>query len=260
MKLLIKQLLREGLDTKEDGVKFKIQDDLDVIIRKYDSLGMACWIYLKGDYAIEVASIKVKDKSQRRQGLGTALMSEITALCDNYNLLCVLTPESTESSMAGLLRFYKSFGFVSNSGRKKDFRFRNTMIRYPQNVLAENIEHEGVTKSLSEDVFIHFGSMQNGLKIKREGSLGIEGWSTFAVSAKWGIYNNGAVLPKNAEVALIFKTNKLPKYGYVEEVVWDGLVPFTECKLVKVVTAVDMLKNSEANTDVDESDMVRYTP
>jgi GNAT superfamily N-acetyltransferase len=94
-------------------------------------MGMACWIYLKGDYAIEVASIKVKDKSQRRQGLGTALMGEITALCDKYGLLCVLTPEDTESSKSGLLRFYKRFGFVSNMGKYKDFRFRNTMIRYP---------------------------------------------------------------------------------------------------------------------------------
>lgn len=126
MKIL--QILQEVI---EDDSKFKIQAELDSIIQKYDTLGMACWIYLKGNYAIEVASIKVKDKSQRRQGLGTSLMAEITALCDKYELLCVLTPEDSESSKTGLLRFYKRFGFSSNTGKYKDFRFRNTMIRYP---------------------------------------------------------------------------------------------------------------------------------
>lgn len=115
----------------EDDIRFKIQAELDSIINKYEAMGMACWIYLKGNNAIEVASIKVKDKTQRRQGLGTGLMTEITDLCDKYNLLCVLTPEDTESSKAGLMRFYKRFNFVSNTGKYKDFRFRNSMIRYP---------------------------------------------------------------------------------------------------------------------------------
>lgn len=116
---------------EEDDIRFKIQAELDSIIQKYESMGMACWIYLKGNDAIEVASIKVKDKTQRRKGLGTALMGEITALCDKYGLLCVLTPNDSESSKSGLLRFYKRFNFVSNTGRNKDFRFRNTMIRFP---------------------------------------------------------------------------------------------------------------------------------
>ena len=121
-------LLKEAV---EDNIRFKIQAELDTIINKYEAMGMDCWIYLKGNDAIEVSSIRVKDKTQRRQGLGTALMGEITALCDKYGLLCVLTPEDTESSKSGLLRFYKRFNFVSNTGRNKDFRFRNTMIRFP---------------------------------------------------------------------------------------------------------------------------------
>jgi ribosomal protein S18 acetylase RimI-like enzyme len=125
------KILKILQEVVEGDVRFKIQAELDSIINKYDAMGMACWIYLKGNDAIEIASIKVKDKTQRRQGLGTALMSEITALCDKYGLLCVLTPEDTESSKSGLLRFYKRFNFVSNTGRNKDFRFRNTMIRFP---------------------------------------------------------------------------------------------------------------------------------
>jgi len=125
------KILKILQEVVEDDVRFKIQAELDSIINKYEAMGMDCWIYLKGNDAIEISSIRVKDKTQRRQGLGTALMSEITALCDKYGLLCVLTPEDTESSKSGLLRFYKRFNFVSNTGRNKDFRFRNTMIRFP---------------------------------------------------------------------------------------------------------------------------------
>ena len=126
MKIL--KILQEAFD---DSMRFQIQNELDNIINKYNNIGMSCIIHLKGIYGIEIASIKVKDKSQRRKGLGSALMGEITALCDKYNLLCALTPSDSESSMTGLLRFYKRFGFKSNTGRAKDFRFRNTMIRYP---------------------------------------------------------------------------------------------------------------------------------
>ncbi len=116
---------------EEENKRFDIQAQLDRIINKFDAMGMACWIYLKGNDAIEVASIKIKNKTERRQGLGSALMGEITALCNRYGLLCVLSPDSSETPMAGLMRFYKRFGFTSNSGRNKDFRFRNSMIRYP---------------------------------------------------------------------------------------------------------------------------------
>jgi hypothetical protein len=121
----------ESMNKDDNERKFKIQAELDSIINKYETMGMSCWIYLKGDYAIEVASIKIKEVGERRQGLGTSLMTEIVELCDKYNLLCVLTPDNSETPMSVLLKFYKSFGFVSNMGRKKDFRFRNSMIRYP---------------------------------------------------------------------------------------------------------------------------------
>ena len=127
----ISETLIELFEEELSG-RYAIQSELDDIINKYEAQGMACWIYLKGNKAIEVASIKIKDKTQRRKGLGTSLMTEIAGLCDKYELLCVLTPDNSESSMTGLLRFYKSFGFVSNTGRNKDFTYRNSMIRYPK--------------------------------------------------------------------------------------------------------------------------------
>jgi len=122
----------EVMAKDENERKFQIQNELDNIIMKYDVLGLTSWIHLQGDYAIQIASIKVTDKSKRRQGLGSALMTEITNLCDKYGLLCTLTPEPTETPKSVLLRFYKGFGFIPNSGRYKDFRFKNSMIRHPK--------------------------------------------------------------------------------------------------------------------------------
>jgi len=123
----------ELMGQEEDRLKFQIQDELDAIIRKYESQGMICWIYLRGDVkSIHIASIKIPNKTERRRGLGGALMSEITQLCDKYKLLCTLTPANTETPMSVLLTFYKKFGFVPNKGRNKDFKFMDSMIRYPK--------------------------------------------------------------------------------------------------------------------------------
>lgn len=127
LQYLFEQVLSEFEDNRQAA-----QHALDAVIRKYDALGMSCWIYLKGDYGLEIASIKVTDKTKRRQGLGGALMVELMSLCDEFNLIGALTPSDSESSMAGLIRFYKQFGFVNNTGRHKDFRFRNSMIREPK--------------------------------------------------------------------------------------------------------------------------------
>ncbi len=122
----------ESIAQEVDKLKFVIQDELDAIIQKYESLGMVCWIYLRSNGSIHVASIKIPNKTERKRGLGGALMGEISGLCDKYNLLCTLTPANTETPMSVLLQFYKKFGFVPNKGRNKDFRFMESMIRYPK--------------------------------------------------------------------------------------------------------------------------------
>lgn len=122
----------ESMAQEENKLKFEIQDQLDSIINKYEALGMVCWIYLRSNGSIHVASIKIPNKADRKKGLGSKLMSEIILLCDKYKLLCTLTPANTETPMSVLLQFYKKFGFVPNKGRNKDFRFMESMIRYPK--------------------------------------------------------------------------------------------------------------------------------
>ena len=134
MKILkiFKNLLEGYKDTNSEDSNVNVESEISTIIKKYSQLGLIAWINVKEDYGVEIASIKIPDKAKRKTGLGSAIMVEITSLCDKYNLLCGLTPVSTETPKNVLLTFYKKFGFVSNMGSKKDFRFRNTMIRYPR--------------------------------------------------------------------------------------------------------------------------------
>ena len=107
-----------------------IQSELDEIILKYENLGVSCWIYYKSSTSsIEISSIKIKDKSLRRNGIGTALMGDLIQLADKYSLVSVLTPDGSETPISVLKRFYGKFDFVPNKGKHIDFRFRHSMIR-----------------------------------------------------------------------------------------------------------------------------------
>lgn len=66
----------------------------------------------------------------RGKGLGRQLMEDLISLADQKGWALALTPSDfAGSSVIRLKKFYKSLGFVANSGSNKDFRTRETMIR-----------------------------------------------------------------------------------------------------------------------------------
>lgn len=72
-------------------------------------------------------------KDKRKQGAGSQVMTEIVAWADTHNAILSLTPSKDfgASSVGRLEKFYRRFGFKPNKGRNKDFRTRDTMLRYP---------------------------------------------------------------------------------------------------------------------------------
>lgn len=72
-------------------------------------------------------------KERRKQGSGSQVMAEIVAWADAHGTILSLTPTKDfgASSVSRLERFYRRFGFKPNKGRNKDFRTRDTMLRYP---------------------------------------------------------------------------------------------------------------------------------
>ena len=88
--------------------------------------------------AIEISSIIVKKENQR-SGSGSAAMNEIIRYADQHGKILVLTPGLYDkrhgtTSQSRLTKFYKRFGFIENKGRNKNYEFRQSMIRYPQNM------------------------------------------------------------------------------------------------------------------------------
>lgn len=90
-------------------------------------------------------------KGDQRQGKGTAAMDDLCAFADLHARRILLSPgrankEHGTTSRRRLVLFYKRFGFVENSGRRKDFTTMAGMYRHP---LPEKAAH-GSAHSLSD--------------------------------------------------------------------------------------------------------------
>lgn len=76
-------------------------------------------------------------KESRGQGVGSAVITELTNLADKHGARVILSPGLQDdrhgtTSRGRLVNFYKRFGFVENKGRKKDFRISEGMYRDPK--------------------------------------------------------------------------------------------------------------------------------
>lgn len=74
----------------------------------------------------------VVDEDARSLGIGSRVMKEIVNYADKHGYILATTPSSDfGGSKSRLKEFYSGFGFIPNKGEWKDFRTRETMLRYP---------------------------------------------------------------------------------------------------------------------------------
>lgn len=115
--------------------------------------GAELWMVVKADgdqHEAPIVAIEsiVVPKGERGGGRGTAMMGEIAGWANRQGLILSVHPSPDfGGSVQRLRKFYRRFGFVPNSGRNKDFRTRDTMIRYPRK-REENPEVTGLKRSL----------------------------------------------------------------------------------------------------------------
>ena len=127
----------------------KVAKNLDSLSDLWQSKGVKNWITEK-DGTITLHEIVV-EKGKRGEGLGTEAMHELIDYADLTGQRIVLTPDTAYggTSVGRLEKFYKDFGFKSNKGRRKDFRFKETMKREPdltrQAELQNQVEEPGPT-------------------------------------------------------------------------------------------------------------------
>ena len=119
----------------------------------WDALDEGVEVSLHGDAKKGYVLSKIEvSGDERNAGQGTKAMQDIVDRMDREGAIIALTPDDAFGGNKNrLIKFYKRFGFVPNKGRNKDFRFRETMIRYPQS-------NESVNEVSKEE----FDAIQNG--------------------------------------------------------------------------------------------------
>jgi GNAT superfamily N-acetyltransferase len=91
-------------------------------------------IYMYDSSTIKINLVVIIDK-YRNEGYGTYVMEDICEYADKYKYNIILTPSQKDAihgttSYSRLVAFYKRFGFIENTGPKKDYKYMDTMIRY----------------------------------------------------------------------------------------------------------------------------------
>jgi len=111
-------------------VEYKELDDLESSL---NSSGASVSLSPARNNSIVVNKIVVPSE-HRGKGIGSSMMKRITDHADKHGKRVLLTPSDNfgASSVGRLNKFYKKHGFVSNSGKNKDFTTTHKMIRNPQ--------------------------------------------------------------------------------------------------------------------------------
>ena len=118
---------------------------------------------------------------------------------------------------------------------------------------------------VSKDQFVHFTTFERARQIVDAGKLMMNppyakfgGDAVYAVSAVWGDSVIGTqtthIKGKNI-VAIVFQTSTKPKYGFVEEVVWERDVILRNPKIVTKSKGLSLIRGANSVTG---DDMVRY--
>ena len=149
-----KQTIKESvLKLSKEEIENEIQALRLSLEAKFSGLNLWCSLTFNG--ALVLNQIEFP-KSNRNQGAGTQVMRTLIQFADKHKLTMVLTPDkSYGGSVSRLKEFYKRFGFSSNTGRRKDYRYSETMIRRPN--IKESILNEleiggGVSDNILDDL------------------------------------------------------------------------------------------------------------
>ena len=136
---------------------------------------------------------------ERNAGQGTKAMQDIVDRMDAEGAIIALTPDDAFGGNKNrLIKFYKRFGFVPNKGRNKDFRFRETMIRYPQSNESVN---EGYKLKLERDADMMVLNITDTTTGKRTEVRGKAGYETNGYDANDKLHKLLDKISKSANIS-----------------------------------------------------------
>ncbi len=150
----------EGVASKEEAIEAVIER------AKANGVGLKLQLDEGGD-VINLTNIEVIDKENQQSGLGTATMSDITEVADEYGLGMRLFPvDVLGSDMTRLRNFYKRFGFVETKGKNYNPEYSSEAM-YRKAAPQADTTDAGIEKKISRaDAKIK--SLREALKSARQ--------------------------------------------------------------------------------------------
>jgi DNA repair protein RadC/GNAT superfamily N-acetyltransferase len=129
-------ILSQVREKAPEAVAPKEIKSLQDLENKWKAQGVDVYLHDTPEKGIVLSSLIVP-KEERRRGIGSLVMQDLTRLADQLGKRVVLTPGTKDdfhgtTSQARLKKFYKRFDFRENRGRRQDFRISETMIREPK--------------------------------------------------------------------------------------------------------------------------------
>jgi hypothetical protein len=135
-------------------------------------------------------------------------------------------------------------------------------------LIGDNVFGPVYFMDVKNDRFVHFTPRARAKEIIQSGKLlmrppykkfGID--AVTAVSLVWGAFVPAVQTTHSGDrdlVAVVFRTNAIPKIGYTEEVVWERDVPLKKPRVVEAKRAITMLRRAsslkqEANVYYDRA-------
>lgn len=111
---------------------FYKRSELEADLRNFYEKELERLHLFQKDEHIEINTIVINPQF-RGKGIASEIIEQIVAYANKRNMILTLTPNDTwGSSVARLKKFYKRFGFESNRGRNRNFKYMDTMIKYPE--------------------------------------------------------------------------------------------------------------------------------
>lgn len=133
-----------------------------ILLNKYGEYLKGLDIYEK-EHSLILSRIVVNNDT-RESGIGTKIMLDLVAYADENNKIVALTPSEDFGGVKNrLIKFYKRFGFVPNSGSNKNYEFRDTMIREPK--INENMGTNKIKGGLSDGLSLKDIAEKHGVSV-----------------------------------------------------------------------------------------------
>jgi predicted GNAT family acetyltransferase len=112
--------MMDDLPSENEALQLKVKALEKALETEFPQIDMLD-LYIKSNGALFISHIRIK-KEFRGRGIGSEIIHRIKKFADEHKLTISLSPEAEPRYKAKLDRFYKSHGFVHNTGRNKDYR------------------------------------------------------------------------------------------------------------------------------------------